>query len=145
MQEYRRKQFFTNKKYQLKYTSIIILAMLLIAVVIGATIYRDFSQLLSAQYITEPVSWDKYAVRIVFLLVTVFFIGIFFSHKIIGPLNRLEVMLREMNSGKFDGSIKLRTGDDFRKLSEEINNLASKLKFISEKHPQIKDDFKNES
>ena len=119
--------------------------MLLIAVVIGVTIYRDFSQLLSAQYITEPVSWDKYAVRIVFLLVTVFFIGIFFSHKIIGPLNRLEVMLREMNSGQFDGSIKLRTGDDFRKLSEEINNLASKLKFISEKHPQIKDDFKNES
>lgn len=142
MQEYRRNKFFTQKKYQLKYTAVIMLAMLLVAVVVSTTAYWDFSH--SVRYVAEPIKWSKYIVRIAFLLVVAFLCGIFLSHKIIGPIERLEKILEKINSGKFNVNIKLRTGDEFKKIAEEINKLTSKLKSISKQYPQIKDEFKEE-
>ncbi len=119
--------------------------MILVVFVICATIYWDFSQILYLQHLNEPISWDKYIIRLLFLLTTVFLAGIFFSHKIIGPLNRLEKMARNINRGEFDVKIKLRIGDDFKRLGTEMNELAEKLKNLSEKYPQIKEEFEEEN
>jgi nitrogen fixation/metabolism regulation signal transduction histidine kinase len=143
MQEYRRSNFFTEKKYQLKYTFVIVMAMLLAAIVATATVYWDMTQSGTINSLANHVfSWDKYMVRIIFLVVAAFLGGVFLSHKIIGPVRRLENMLSDINKGKFDVHIELRTGDDFKGISEQINTLAKKLKALSEKQPAIKKEFK---
>ncbi|MFH1415782.1 MAG: hypothetical protein ABIH89_06825 [Elusimicrobiota bacterium] len=125
----------------MKYTLIIVVSMLLIAVVISATMYWDLSQVFFIKRLSEPVDWEKYFIRVILLLCAVFISGIFFSHKIIGPLSRLEDMLRDMNRGKFKGRIKLRDGDDFKDLGDELNTLSDKLEAISEKYPEVSEKF----
>lgn len=137
MQELRRKKFLTEKKYQFKYTAFIILAMLLMALVISVTAYWDFAQVTSDKYIINSIQIEKYIVRIGFLLVIAFLVGIFLSHKIIGPVRRLENMMVKINKGEFNVKINLRSGDDFSKFAKELNHLAAKLKILAEKHPEI--------
>ncbi|MFC2091488.1 HAMP domain-containing protein [Elusimicrobiota bacterium] len=139
MEEYRRKHFFTNIKYQIKYTSVIVFFMLLISFVIGAMIYWDLSHTFVGNTILEPVRLDKYIIRIGFVLLIALLSGIFLSHKIIGPLRRLEKMVADINAGKFDVRINLRIGDDFRELAQQLNILAENMKSISDDNPGIKE------
>ena len=142
MTKFKRKKFLTDKKYQLKYTSVIMLAMLIVAIVISGTLYWDVSRTLTTEKVNELMQWDKYIIRVVLLLFAAFLGGIFLSHKIVGPIQRIENSLKKINNGEFDVDIKLREGDEFIKISDEINNIASKLKSLSEKRPELKDEFK---
>ena len=67
--------------------------------------------------------------------------GIFFSHKIIGPLSRIEETMKKMNKGDFGRYLKLRTGDEFLGLSDQINELAARLRKLSEEDPDFKEKF----
>ena len=47
--------------------------------------------------------------------------GLFYSHRIAGPIYNLKKALREVRGGKVDRVVKFRKGDEFHDLAEEIN------------------------
>jgi nitrate/nitrite-specific signal transduction histidine kinase len=119
--------------------------MLLVALVLFASVYWDYMQFFYyVAYSAESISIEKYMIRLIFLIITAFLCGIFLSHKIIGPVSRLEDMIKKINSGDFDVKINLRSGDDFKGFAEQVNNLASRLKHLSQKYPGLEQDLKQE-
>lgn len=128
MTNYRRRHYLTEKKYQIRYTLVILLAMLLVAFIIGGLTYWDLSSNLGKERALELMRWDAYIFRVAILLLAAFLSGIFLSHKIIGPIRRIENALRDMNEGQYDVNLKLRFGDELYGISEEINKLGEKLK-----------------
>ena len=65
----------------------------------------------------------------------VFILGLLFSHKIAGPVYRIEKTLGEIMKGNLGLKIRLREGDEFVDLADMINNLTEGLNatFISDK------------
>ncbi|MDA3793333.1 MAG: HAMP domain-containing protein [Elusimicrobia bacterium] len=143
MAKYRRKKYLTEKKYQMRYTSVIILSMLIMALVIGGMAYWQIKIMNpTPQQLAKLAGWGAYTIRVVLLLAAAFFAGIFLSHKIIGPIRRIERGLEKLNDGEFDINVKLRGGDELAQIANQVDLLAQKLQAVSEKHPEIKDELK---
>ncbi|MEA3506688.1 MAG: HAMP domain-containing protein [Elusimicrobiota bacterium] len=143
MAKYRRKKYLTEKKYQMRYTSIIILAMLIMALIMGGMAWWQIKVMdPTPQQWDKLAGWGAYFIRVILTLGIAFFAGIYLSHKIVGPIRRLENGLRELNAGEFDINVKLRAGDEMKEIAEEIDRLSRKLKKVAEAHPEIKDEFK---
>jgi len=145
MKDYRRTRFFTNIKYQLKFSLVIVFFMALISLVVGATVYFDLSRVITYAETAGLIRWESYIVRAVVILLAAFAAGIFFSHKIIGPVQRLKEALRRIGDGDFDVSVTLRAGDEFMDMSRQINRLSEKLRKASEKYPGLPREIKGES
>ncbi len=144
MKDYRRTRFFTNIKYQLKFSLVIVFFMALISLVVGATVYFDLSRVITSAETAGLIRWESYIVRAVVVFLVAFAAGIFFSHKIIGPVQRLKEALRRIGNGDFDVSVTLRAGDEFMDMSRQINRLAGKLRKASEKYPGLPREIKGE-
>jgi signal transduction histidine kinase len=61
-------------------------------------------------------------------------IGIFLSHKIAGPIARMERFLAGMAGGDLRSKITLRKGDELAGLAEGINNLSENLRIAVSSH-----------
>lgn len=57
------------------------------------------------------------------ILVVISIIGIFYSHRLVGPVYRMTADLKRILAGKGSRKIKLRKGDKFVELAETINKL----------------------
>jgi len=57
-------------------------------------------------------------------------ISLLYSHKVAGPLYKLGLFLREVTSGDFSGSVKLRKNDVIHPLAEDINALVSSYRAL---------------
>ncbi len=141
MEEIHRKKYITGRKYQLKYAFVVVCAVLVAAAAIMGAVYRD---LMTAypEVAADIFQWEKYFTRLGVIVVVVLLIGLFLSHKIIGPVLRLSSTLNRINKGDFKARIKLRSGDEFLRLGDEINVLANRLESLSKEIPEIKDKFK---
>jgi len=63
-------------------------------------------------------------------------VGLFITHRIVGPIYRLKSVLRQLKEGKTVEEIKLRKSDEFHDLAEEFNVLLKNftgLKGVIEK------------
>lgn len=65
-------------------------------------------------------------IAIIFLVLS-FLFGIIYSHKLAGPIYRIEKSVLQLINGSRDFKIKLRKGDEFQKLAETINRLIEYL------------------
>jgi methyl-accepting chemotaxis protein len=54
-------------------------------------------------------------------------IAVLTSHKIAGPIHSVEKALRALRSGDYTARVRLRQGDEFGHLAEEVNLLAEQL------------------
>ena len=70
----------------------------------------------------------------VFLVANIF-ASIFFTHRMVGPTVAFRRLIRGLIDGKYGMQIKLRDGDAFVEVADELNELSSKLaeKFKDEK------------
>ena len=66
------------------------------------------------------------AIAIPISLLIIWFIALELSHRVAGPLYRLEKELDQRLSGTKHGDIRLREKDEFKSLAEKINKLISK-------------------
>ncbi len=76
------------------------------------------------------------------LLVTLFIIatfGVFFLHRVAGPVYRFRRTLMALNDGDIPNLVKLREGDFFTETAVEFNRLLKRLKFDQEKTKRIKE------
>ena len=129
-----RKQYMVKKGFQLRFMTTIIIAMVLIALVTGLTIYYAVMQTLTTQFHGENLALVKHAItyrlflRSFLLILAIAIISVFLSHRIAGPIYKFEQTIKGCASGKNVKEIKLRKGDEFYELASAINNLIQTKK-----------------
>lgn len=76
-------------------------------------------------YIQGVILW-LFLALIVYFIVTVG-ISIFFTHRLIGPTYAFRRHIKELTRGNYKSRVKLRKGDAFMEVADDLNELAAKL------------------
>lgn len=63
---------------------------------------------------------------------TAFWVGLRQSHRIAGPLYRLDQYLGLLLAGNYGDRVSLRESDEFREIADKINTLADRLEGYSD-------------
>ncbi len=100
---------------------------------------HPFFSLLEKQ---ETYLWGLMAAAALLGIVSTLVIGIYLSHKIVGPLGRLKSHLNHLASNPSEGlrPVSFRKGDEFQDLQNSFNNFVSKWDSEKEK---VKDQKKS--
>jgi len=128
-----RKKFMVERGFQIRFMAVIIVAMVLIALVTGLSIYTAVMQTLVNQFHGESLAVIKYAitskifVRSLLLIFAIAVISVFISHRIAGPIYKFERILQALAAGEKVQEIKLRKHDEFYRLAQAINSLIRKI------------------
>lgn len=145
MNKHRRRTYLIKTGLQLRYMGIIISTMLLVAFGVGWTIYHtSWSRIAN----TQDLTIDKLAeifdnvngILTRWIVVFVFVIAIlsiFVSHKIAGPVYRLEETTRIIASGDLTCQIHLRHGDELQDLQEAFNQMSDALRKMVAKDREV--------
>ena len=124
-----RRQYMVKKGFQLRFMTTIIIAMLLIALVTGLSIYYAVMQTLTTQFHGENLALIKHAityklfVRSLLLIFAIAILSVFISHRTAGPIYKFEQIIQALVKGKDVQEIKLRKRDEFYELASAINKL----------------------
>jgi methyl-accepting chemotaxis protein len=135
---FRRKKLFIKKDFQIRMILIILLITIIFANINGIIIYSFFTRTLGVEAI---LNWMKISdpVDIIFQVIFVtesigiliiFFIAIFVSHRLAGPIYKIGLTLDKISKGNLNEPMKLRKNDEFREIEIEINNAVEGLKDI---------------
>ncbi|NCB07810.1 MAG: HAMP domain-containing protein [Bacteroidia bacterium] len=134
-----RKIKFINTPVQNK-TLLLVFASAVIpmAVVVMCLYYLIFNMLAWQMGIPEMVAYNLIPVvrkvnmillvLLPVVLIVIWFVALELSHRIAGPIYRLEKELDSMISGKSQGPIKLRPRDELKALADKINRLVGRAK-----------------
>lgn len=145
MNKHRRRTYLIKTGLQLRYMGIIISTMLLVAFGVGWVIYHtSWSRIAN----TPDLSLDKLSeifdvVNSILLRWVVVFIfaiailSIFVSHKIAGPVYRLEETSKLIASGDLTHQIQLRQGDELQDLQEAFNQMSESLRKMVAKDREV--------
>ncbi len=136
---YRRKQYLVAKKFQLKYVGLILLLVSLTAImcsyVIYCTMMLTMGDKLANVYpqgrLMAIVNMVNLRILLTMLLVVaplVVIIGIYASHKIAGPIYRIEKFLGSMADGDLSLPLTLRRNDELLSLASGINRVIDSVK-----------------
>lgn len=132
-----RKSFWINKKFQLKYSLILMGVGAALGFITLIFCYTYLSIVLSELPVSNGLSADKillsfliiYSIICLVFCLSLFLLGKFISHRIAGPLYAFERFLDNLLDGKHS-ELKLRTGDDFKHLEEVSIKIQEKLENI---------------
>jgi len=138
--KFRRRNYLINKPLQFIYSGIMIYLLLIGIIVVGVgTYYLTFNTILNEFEAQGGLSQAYEMVRdinllilkrvgtmLVVVLVFAFGLGVYYLHRIAGPVYRIEKTIREMAEGKKVEPIKLRKKDFFKSLAEAVNKLIDK-------------------
>jgi len=139
-----RTKFLIGRSVQLKYLALLMLSMVIPLVFVGGCLYYLIFNLMAEQLgIPESIAYNLFPVidkmnlilllglPPLFLLLIIW--GIMLTHRLLGPLERLEKELERIyNSGDYTKRLKLRKNDDIRPIADAINKLLDKIEGKSE-------------
>ncbi len=140
---FRRKRKLIKPAYQLKVTLTIVISLMVYSIILGMLIfYPLWMELQSATsiYEKERISYAILSLHRVLwpaVIVISILVGlqvIFASHRVAGPVYRLEKTLEELARGNFSVRMKLRKNDEFKELETVINRLAEYLEGMKKRH-----------
>lgn len=138
MEDYknRRKNYYIKKEFQRNFIIKFCLLVLAGSIISGAiicwmskaTVITSFDNLRlviksTADFMLPAVLLSSAVVIVVTGIATVL-ITLFTSHKIAGPLYRIEKDINEVASGNLGKKFNLREGDEIRPISEALNSMA---------------------
>jgi len=136
--KFKRTQYFVAKKFQLKYVGLILMLMFVTAIMCSYVVYYTSMLLLGEKLanvypqgrLMEIIGSVNLRMLLTVVLMTpvVAIIGIYLSHKIAGPIVRMERFLDTIASGDFRTRIVLRKGDELTGLANSMNKLQDSLK-----------------
>ena len=133
----KRRNYFIEKRFQIKY---MLLTMLLLLVYSFIFVVIIFAPYMLTLYFNYPLVEKTEAARAILLLhakiwpgigtVILLFgaVSIFITHKIAGPLYRLKKCLSQITEGNLNVVVKLRKWDDLKDLAEHVNILIDELR-----------------
>ncbi len=158
--KFKRRIFLIKRGLQFRYMGVIFVAMLLVAMIVGWTVYfsiwKDISDPTKKhdELVEVFIQGNQVLIaRMTFIAIMICFLSVFVSHKIAGPVYRLEESAKIIASGDFSRRIKLRQGDELQDLADAFNTMTESLdKIIGEDQKmlqnlniiieKIKQDFK---
>lgn len=136
--KYRRKQYFVAKKFQLKYVGTILALVFLTAIMCSYLVYYTMMVIMGDKIanvypqgrLMSIVNTVNIRILVSMLLLTpiITIIGIFASHKIAGPIDRIERFLGSMAGGDFSQVLTLRKKDELISLVNGINGVVNSVK-----------------
>ena len=144
--KYRRKQYLIEKRFQMRYTAIILSVMFLISFIAVYTTYFTSLTILGEKLanvypqgrlipILKTVNLTIIA-RMLFVIPFLVVGSILISHRIAGPVYRIRRHLETVGDGDLSMEVHLRKGDELKNLAEAINRMQRKLKFVIGDHLQ---------
>ena len=135
---YKRTQYFVAKKFQLKYTGMILLLVSLTAVMCSYVIYYTMMLTMGDKLanvypqgrLMSIVNMVNFRILLTMRLVApiVIMIGIYASHRIAGPIYRIEKFLGSMADGDLSMPLTLRRNDELVSLARGINMVIDSVK-----------------
>jgi len=136
--KFKRTQYLVQKEFQLKYVGMILALIFLTAALCSYVVYYtsmiSLGEKLASVYpqgrlvsIVRAVNF-RILLSVIFIAPLVALVGLFASHKIAGPIYRMELFLKAMGEGNFASRITLRTGDQLTTLADGMNNLADSMR-----------------
>jgi len=145
MGKHRRRTFLIKAGLQLRYMGIIVSTMLLVAFGVGWIIYFTSWNRISD---TQDLSIDKLAdifnevngiliQWVAVFIVIIALLSVFVSHKIAGPVYRLERSAKVVASGDLTHEVRLRHGDELLDLQEAFNSMAEALRKMVAKDREV--------
>lgn len=136
--KFKRTKYLIATKFQLRYVGIILLLMSVTAIVCSYVIYYTVMVLMGEKLsnvypqgrLIAIINTVNMRIVLSLLIITpiVTAIGIYLSHKIAGPIYRIEKFLGDMAAGNLASRIVLRKGDELMSVAEKINTLNESLK-----------------
>jgi methyl-accepting chemotaxis protein len=134
----RRRTFLIDRKFQVKYTLVIVAVGVVVSFLLGFFIIqktRENSALLQMdQVLAEQVQkFDNFAIYylagfVVVMAVALFFWGIFITHRVAGPIFIISRYLREIGEGEAPRTRPLRRGDELKEFFDTFSFMLSGLK-----------------
>ena len=135
---FKRRTFLVKKGLQFRYIGLVLAVLVLTSVVTGYTVFATcwtiFGEKLANVY---PQGRLVYVLRnvnmalvrnLLFISPIIFIIGLLSSHKIAGPLYRIEKAIDDISKGSIGLKIKLRRGDELKDLADVVNILTDNLR-----------------
>ena len=133
----RRIHYMVKRKFQLEYVAIALVLMFVVAAVFVFTAYRSgwvpLVEKLSAVYpqsmlapILKMVTLQM-AIRFLLLVPIIIIASIYLSHKVAGPLARIEDGIREIGRGNLETRLGVRKGDEVKGLVQAINEVTENI------------------
>ena len=144
--KYRRKQYLIEKRFQMRYTAIILCVMFLTSFIAVYTTYFTSLTILGEKLanvypqgrlipILNTVNLTI-IMRMLFVIPFLVVGSILISHRIAGPVYRIRRHLETVGDGDLSVEVHLRKGDELKNLAEAVNRMQRKLKFIIGDHLQ---------
>ncbi len=133
---YRRRLWLVNPSYQYRIVGVLLVVLFLMTVGALLSVYVALWLTLRA----FELAHDALAVSLLstagiittfeLLLIAplIIWVGIRLSHRVAGPLVRINAALQQMAGGDFDVSLRLRKGDSLTEIAESVNTLALSLR-----------------
>ncbi len=140
MAQYKRRNFLINKPFQLRFSLFVcvwVVAMSFIYPIIIQQLYAGLIRYAAADPSAPPVQklleskqdlldW-LLIIQATFICIA-FFVSIFISHRIAGPLYKLTLFFRKAKEGNLSETIYFREGDYFKELATEFNDMARAIR-----------------
>ncbi|MDD5634757.1 MAG: hypothetical protein PHW46_05740 [Candidatus Omnitrophica bacterium] len=135
---YKRTQYFVAAKFQIKYILYILLFLYLGAAIAGYTVYyttwitlgEKLANIYPRSRVISIFHTANMALLLRLLLLTPLFvyIGIRLSHRIAGPIFRIENYIDKLMSGDYSQDLTLRKGDELQSIADKLSKLSQKLR-----------------
>ena len=130
-----RKKILINKKFQFKFAAMIVATLFVMLALVEWDIFYTMKTILPKVFFMEEIRQDLtafhllLAVKSLVFMVLVAFISVYFSHRIAGPIYRLEKDLMQMvNEGDLTKQFHLREKDELKELAETLNTMTANLR-----------------
>jgi len=135
---FKRRTFLVKKGLQFRYIGLVLAVLVLTSVVTGYTVFATcwaiFGEKLANVYPQGRLIYVLRSVNmalarnLLFVSPIIFIIGLLSSHKIAGPLYRIEKAIDDISKGSIGLKIKLRRGDELKDLADVVNTLTDNLR-----------------
>jgi len=132
-----RREYYIYREIQFKYIRLTLLLMLLVCIIMGYTVSETslgvLTKTLSKVYPAEDIK-EVYGIlnstlilRLLLMIPVVIVAAMYVSHRIAGPVYRLEKELIQIGEGDLSRRLVLRKNDDLKKMANEMNNVMDRL------------------
>jgi sensor histidine kinase YesM len=141
--EYKRqlRSVLIHKPMQREFTLVVMSLLIISALTIGFVIHATIREAMmgggyqfgrvSAYELMSEVRYDLIVRVSLILFVTVLVIaafGVFFLHRVAGPVYRFRSILRQVSKGEIPGEFRLREGDYFTETADDLNRVLRVLR-----------------
>jgi methyl-accepting chemotaxis protein len=132
----KRKKYLLHKSFQLKYVILGIFLLLFTIGIVQVNLYYQSMKLLLQQPELTGISFTLQKINAVFIgwfiigTILIIYGGLTLSHRMIGPLKRLQINLVKVGQGDFTLQMQTRKNDEFKEVNFAFNEMMLGLRKV---------------